>query len=46
MLTSKDLGEYYRVSPDKRDLNYAKYFDTEIKISIILMNTAPIIPHG
>lgn len=23
---SEDLGDYYRVSPDDRDLNYAKYF--------------------
>lgn len=25
-LRSKDLGDYYRVSPDDRDLNYDKYF--------------------
>ena len=27
MLNSKDLGEYYKVSPDLRDLNYGKYID-------------------
>ena len=23
----KDMGEYYRIPPDLRDLNYAKYID-------------------
>jgi len=27
MLNAEDLGEYYRVSPDLRDLNYSKYID-------------------
>jgi UDP-glucose 4-epimerase len=27
MLNSEDLGNYYRVSPDVRDLNYGKYID-------------------
>tara|TARA_B100001123_G_C15331780_1_gene1031453 strand:+ start:617 stop:1618 length:1002 start_codon:yes stop_codon:yes gene_type:complete len=27
LLKSKDLGKYYCVSPDNRDLNYDKYFD-------------------
>ena len=27
MLNSEDLGEYFRVSPDLRDLNYGKYID-------------------
>jgi UDP-N-acetylglucosamine 4,6-dehydratase/5-epimerase len=27
MLNSEDLGDYYRVSPDLRDLNYGKYID-------------------
>ena len=25
MVSAKDLGEYFRVSPDLRDLNYGKY---------------------
>lgn len=25
-LKSEDLGDYYRITPDDRDLNYAKYF--------------------
>ena len=27
MLCAQDMGEYYRVPPDLRDLNYAKYVD-------------------
>ena len=27
VLNSEDLGEYYKVSPDLRDLNYGKYID-------------------
>ena len=27
MLNSEDLGDYYKVSPDLRDLNYGKYID-------------------
>jgi len=27
MAISKDLGDYYRVPPDLRDLNYSKYFE-------------------
>ena len=27
MVASTDLGNYYKVSPDMRDLNYGKYFD-------------------
>ncbi|EJI9012731.1 polysaccharide biosynthesis protein, partial [Escherichia albertii] len=27
VLASVDLGDYYRVSPDRRDLNYGKYVD-------------------
>lgn len=26
MISAKDLGEYYQIPPDTRDLNYAKYF--------------------
>jgi UDP-N-acetylglucosamine 4,6-dehydratase len=34
MVSAEDLGEYYRVSPDLRDLNYGKYFEQgEIEIS-------------
>ena len=34
MSASEDLGEYYRVPPDLRDLNYGKYIDKgEIQIS-------------
>lgn len=33
-LVAEDLGEFYRVPADKRDLNYDKYFiDGEIKLS-------------
>lgn len=28
MAAAEDLGEYYRVSPDNRDLNYGAYFET------------------
>ncbi|QXZ11442.1 polysaccharide biosynthesis protein [Comamonas sp. Y33R10-2] len=27
MLCAEDMGDYFRVSPDGRDLNYGKYFD-------------------
>lgn len=27
MAAAEDLGDYYRVSPDSRDLNYGKFFD-------------------
>lgn len=27
MVAAEDLGEYYRVAPDMRDLNYEKFFD-------------------
>jgi UDP-glucose 4-epimerase len=34
MVVSQDLGKYYRVPPDLRDLNYSKFFETgEVKIS-------------
>jgi UDP-N-acetylglucosamine 4,6-dehydratase len=34
MAAAQDMGEYYRVVPDLRDLNYEKYFsDGEIKLS-------------
>lgn len=34
MASAKDLGEYYRIPPDLRDLNYGKYIDQgETKIS-------------
>lgn len=34
MASAEDLGEYYRISPDLRDLNYGKYVEQgEIKIS-------------
>lgn len=34
MVAAQDLGDYYRVPPDLRDLNYEKYFDQgELKIS-------------
>ena len=34
MAVAEDLGEYFRVPPDLRDLNYGKYFeDGEIKIT-------------
>lgn len=34
MVAAEDLGNYYRVPPDLRDLNYGKYFEQgEIKIS-------------
>jgi len=34
MAAAEDLGDYYRVPPDLRDLNYAKYFEQgETKIS-------------
>jgi UDP-N-acetylglucosamine 4,6-dehydratase len=34
MVRAEDLGEYYRVPADSRDLNYSKYFvEGEIKVS-------------
>lgn len=34
MTQAQDLGDYYRIPPDNRDLNYAKYFEQgEVKIS-------------
>lgn len=34
MVAAEDMGDYYRVPPDLRDLNYGKYFEQgEIKIS-------------
>ncbi len=34
MVAAEDLGDYYRVPPDLRDLNYGKYFEQgELKIS-------------
>ena len=34
MVAAEDLGGYYRIPPDLRDLNYGKYFEKgEIKIS-------------
>ena len=34
MVAAEDLGDYYRVPPDLRDLNYGKFIDTgEINIS-------------
>jgi len=34
MVAAQDLGDYYRVPPDSRDLNYGKFFDEgETKIS-------------
>ena len=29
---SEDLGNYFRIPADNRDLNYEKYFDTGVKI--------------
>lgn len=34
VVAADDLGEYYRIPPDLRDLNYGKYFEQgEVKIS-------------
>jgi UDP-glucose 4-epimerase len=34
MVAAQDLGDYYRVPPDMRDLNYGKFFEQgEVKIS-------------
>jgi len=34
MINAEDMGEYFRVSPDGRDLNYGKYFDEgELKLT-------------
>jgi UDP-N-acetylglucosamine 4,6-dehydratase len=34
MVKAKDLGEYYRVQPDNRDLNYESFFENgEIKLA-------------
>ena len=31
MLSAKDIGNYYKISPDERDLNYDKYFSKGTK---------------
>ena len=31
-LVSEDLGNYFRIPSDNRDLNYEKYFDKGLKI--------------
>ena len=34
MASSEDLGNYFRVPPDLRDLNYGKFIDSgEVEIS-------------
>ena len=34
MIFAEDVGDYYRIKPDLRDLNYGKYFDQgEVEIS-------------
>ena len=33
LLLSEDLGDYYRVKADNRDLNYNKYFSEGINIA-------------
>ena len=34
MAQASDLGEYYRIPPDLRDLNYGKFYDAgELKVS-------------
>lgn len=33
MLHSDDLGKYYRINPDSRDLNYEKYYEKGCEIS-------------
>ncbi len=36
MLCAEDMGEYYRIPPDLRDLNYAKYVDQgQRKLTIV-----------
>jgi UDP-glucose 4-epimerase len=36
MMKAEDLGEFYRIPADNRDLNYAKYFsEGELDVSII-----------
>jgi UDP-N-acetylglucosamine 4,6-dehydratase/5-epimerase len=37
MAVATDLGDYYRISPDSRDLNYEKYYDSgEVKVAKFL----------
>jgi UDP-N-acetylglucosamine 4,6-dehydratase/5-epimerase len=34
VVTAEDLGDYFRVAPDNRDLNYGKFVESgEVKIS-------------
>ena len=35
-MVSKDLGDYYKVSADNRDLNYNKYFSEGIDSKAVL----------
>ena len=34
MIKTSDLGKYYKISPDTRDLNYNQYFSKGSEISI------------
>jgi UDP-N-acetylglucosamine 4,6-dehydratase len=41
VVAAEDLGSYYRVPPDLRDLNYGKYFEQgEMKISVAVEYTS------
>ncbi|MDK2945214.1 UDP-glucose 4-epimerase [Mesotoga sp. Brook.08.105.5.1] len=42
-LVAEDLGEYYRVPADTRDLNYSKYFD---KGQLTVENVEPYTSHN
>ena len=33
MISSEDLGDYFRIKADSRDLNYEKYFDSGSKVT-------------
>jgi FlaA1/EpsC-like NDP-sugar epimerase len=44
MIKAEDMGEFYRVPADNRDLNYAQYFSEGNKIylrSKIIIHTIP-----
>ena len=45
-LVSEDLGEYYRVPADNRDLNYNKYFSEGIGKEVLWKNTIPLTLTG
>ena len=43
MACAIDMGDYYRIPPDLRDLNYAKYVDIGEEVLLMQMSIIQII---